>query len=379
MHALLSQCRQHHVVQPDFKLRLFDILVEPVLSYGCQVWGPEMFYGKLGNPLLLPSEKVHLSYLRIMAGVGNGVDKTMLMREFERYPIMWHWVALATRFWNRARKMDAQRLVHKTLRADIELMLTGCKKCWSYYLLHSLTTIGVLQASAWSPSQPHNATVDSILALDLQEAVVREHLKQLFERVWENVDLVYEHPQGSTCPKDRIIHNSYAAWARGPHEDAPTYLKSTALSFRMVQCIAKMRLGWHSLAIQTGRYNKTPRAERVCQLCQSLGYKDDVTGSVPVEDAVHFMMDCRVLNPVRDKFPLLFKPSALPGRSRDSHLKFILNHHDHVHVVSCISALKKRRESCLQLLDEGRTDEIMPENYVRFDYNLWRVMGGDLD
>ena len=29
MHALLSQCRQHHIVQPDFKLRLFDILVEP--------------------------------------------------------------------------------------------------------------------------------------------------------------------------------------------------------------------------------------------------------------------------------------------------------------------------------------------------------------
>ena len=33
-----------------------------------------------------------------MAGVGNGADKVMLMREFGRYPVMWHWVALATRF-----------------------------------------------------------------------------------------------------------------------------------------------------------------------------------------------------------------------------------------------------------------------------------------
>ena len=29
---------------------------------------------------------------------------------------------------------------------------------------------------------------------------------------------------------------------RGLHDDAPTYLKSKTLSFRMVQCIAKMRL-----------------------------------------------------------------------------------------------------------------------------------------
>ena len=60
------------------------------------------------------------------------------MREFGRYPVMWHWVALATRFWIRAIKMGSQKLVCKTLRADIELMLTGCKKCWSYYLLQSL-------------------------------------------------------------------------------------------------------------------------------------------------------------------------------------------------------------------------------------------------
>ena len=45
----------------------------------------------------------------------------------------------------------------------------------------------------------------------------------------------------------------------------------------------------------------------------------------------------------------------------------------------CISALKKRRESCLQLLDDGREGEIMPEGYPPFDYNLWRIMGHDID
>ena len=53
-----------------------------------------------------------------MAGVGNGTDKVMLMREFGRYPVMWHWVALATRFWIRAIKMGSQKLVCKALKAN---------------------------------------------------------------------------------------------------------------------------------------------------------------------------------------------------------------------------------------------------------------------
>ena len=33
----------------------------------------------------------------------------------------------------------------------------------------------------------------------------------------------------------------------------------------------------------------------------------------------------------------------------------------------------------LQLLDDGREGEIMPEGYLPFDYNLWRIMGHDID
>ena len=140
--------------------------------------------------------------------------------------VMWHWVALATRFWIRAIKMGSQKLVCKALKADIELMLAGCKKCWSYYLLQSLTIMGVVQASDWSPSGISHVTVDSIMALEIQEKVVRESLKQMFDKCWEDVDLVCEHPQDPACPRNRIIHNSYAAWARGLHDDAPTYLKA---------------------------------------------------------------------------------------------------------------------------------------------------------
>ena len=42
LHALLPRLRQHHISQFDLRCRMFDVLVEPVLSYGSQVWGPDM-------------------------------------------------------------------------------------------------------------------------------------------------------------------------------------------------------------------------------------------------------------------------------------------------------------------------------------------------
>ena len=101
MHALLSTCRKHHLVQPFIKLRLFDALVEPVMSYACQVWGPWVFHGMLEKPWSTGSEEVHLDFLRIMAGVGRQVKRELLLWEFMRYPIMWHWVRLEARFWQR--------------------------------------------------------------------------------------------------------------------------------------------------------------------------------------------------------------------------------------------------------------------------------------
>jgi hypothetical protein len=42
MHAVLGRCRQQCITQFDFKCRIFDVLVEPTMSYG-QVWGLEVF------------------------------------------------------------------------------------------------------------------------------------------------------------------------------------------------------------------------------------------------------------------------------------------------------------------------------------------------
>jgi len=71
-------------------------------EYASHVWGPLAFHRTLGNnPFSGKAEQVHTAFLRIMTGVGKGASLDVLYRDLHRLPIMFHWVALAVRWWNR--------------------------------------------------------------------------------------------------------------------------------------------------------------------------------------------------------------------------------------------------------------------------------------
>ena len=379
MHGLLSKCAQHHITQPAFKLRLFDILVEPVLSYGCQVWGPEACYKQLDTPLDNAADKVHLEYLRHLAGVGKSTPFRMLLREYDRYPVMWHWLTLAVRFWLKAVKLPSSELVHKTLRDDVGLMLDGCKDCWSYHLLSVVSKLGLVAPDQWCPRRStHPLAVDSILVLTMDEKAVQEALQKRFAEVWDRVDVETQHPCRLSCPSDIILTSTYAAWSRGAGDSPPSYLTTTALSFRMLQCLSRYRLGRHNLAIQTGRYRGIPRQDRVCIVCQALGHTCDDSGHTPVEDLRHFLLDCRALAPIRASFPTLFEPTSLPNASKDTHMRFILNHADHTMVVKCLLSFEAHRKACITLVEEHRLSEIIPSDHLLpIDYNLVRIIAAE--
>jgi hypothetical protein len=96
-----------------------------------------------------------------------------------------------------------------------------------------------------------------------------------------------------------------------------------------------------------------------------------------MEDLQHFLLDCRALDPIRDRFLDFFQPASLPRSDKDTHVQFILNHHDHVQLFRCISAMLKRRERCLQLVQEGKLSDIMPAGYLPEDRNMRRIMAAD--
>jgi hypothetical protein len=84
MHALLGRFRKECITQYDMKCRMFDIMVEPVMSYACHVWGPELCSAGLHRrPGLRPcaADNVHLAFLRYMTGAGRSSSIDVLMRD----------------------------------------------------------------------------------------------------------------------------------------------------------------------------------------------------------------------------------------------------------------------------------------------------------
>jgi hypothetical protein len=71
MHALLTRCRKANLTQFDIKSRMFDVLVEPVLSYASHIWGPLSFNKLRAAPYSTKFEKVHTAFLRIMVGASK--------------------------------------------------------------------------------------------------------------------------------------------------------------------------------------------------------------------------------------------------------------------------------------------------------------------
>jgi hypothetical protein len=57
---LRCRCAELHIFDPALQCQLFDALVKPVLSYGCEVWSDHMAREQL--------EVVHQAFLKSLLG-----------------------------------------------------------------------------------------------------------------------------------------------------------------------------------------------------------------------------------------------------------------------------------------------------------------------
>ena len=313
-HAVLGRCRQQCITQFNFKCRIFDILVEPIMSYGCQVWGPDVFVSKVASDKSYTAwsdaDKVHISYLRTMAGVGDCCIE-VLMRDFNRRPIMHHWVLLAARWFMTLKCMAHDRLAHCAWIADIDLMLGGCRNCWTYNLLHTMSLLGVLARTLWD--RRANSVIDRQCIMQL-ELVPKTIILALRGRMASRWAAAVVHVDPRAAPSTGLEMCTHAAWVLKFDDGtctAPKHLKLCA-SFVVLQCLARLRLGWHQLQVRSDRIKRAtarlPRNLRLCRLCSTEGaaFRAQRVGVGCVEDVRHFLLECPAYHHLRDKCPSVF-------------------------------------------------------------------------
>lgn len=80
--ALHARCHELHIHDPRLKCKLFDALVQPILTYACEVWSV------VGNVTLLHKlERIHIDFLKRLLGVHNNASVKLTYAEFGRLPL----------------------------------------------------------------------------------------------------------------------------------------------------------------------------------------------------------------------------------------------------------------------------------------------------
>ena len=329
---MMARARRAHLSQLDIRCRLFDVLVEPVLSYASHVWGPNEFCKPLAaggqrRPLVATAaDKVHMYFLRMLTGVGAKACADVLLRDMHRAPVMHHWVVLAARWWSKLAQMDPEvsRVARAAWLSDIDLMRTRGRngrphtRCWTYKLLHTLQALGVITPAQWGPSA-------DLTALVFDESAVKQRLAAWLCARWAGV------PQGDPrVAADGYAMAVHANWVyRVPpgtdctdRRQAPPHML-LCLPARFLRVLVQLRCGWARLAVQTGAWQRPrlPREERVCQVCcgpdstaaqrqAALARCRHEQGLPPaqhtvVEDLRHVILECPAYDDIRSRYTLL--------------------------------------------------------------------------
>ena len=96
MFLLLRKCIQLQL-PVDIQLELFDILVKPILLYGCEVWATESVY---------IIEKIHLRFCKYVLQVNKSTCSNMVYGELGVTPLALHAKRRMIMFWARIYKIQ---------------------------------------------------------------------------------------------------------------------------------------------------------------------------------------------------------------------------------------------------------------------------------
>lgn len=275
VHAMRRRCAELGLLGAGLQLHMFGVMVLPVLSYGAEIWSPQLVAGDAQ----CAGKRVQLSFLRQLLGVRQNTPALVLLAETGQKPLAARWVAQVGRFWNSVLAADDDSLVRRALIDSCAL--TGeaggaglAQQPWAGQVAAAMRAYGI----ELDLSQPARLCVT-----DLVEAASASFRQQL-----------------STAQGTRI--RQYAAATGADRANGlPGYLLRLQHRGRW-RALAQLRTGSHWLAEETGRWQRQQRAERLCVHCAAAGERH-------VEDVSHAVFHCPRASHLRAQYPDLFTPA----------------------------------------------------------------------
>ena len=254
---------------------LFDSLVVPVLSYGCQVWLPMTNFMKAKSNGSFPTgreiaedplEKVHLTFLKWSLNVNKYTSNNAVWGDTRRYPLA---IELSSRVFGYLERLEnlsngnTASFVQHAFAEQKDLNLT-----W-YDRLHTMRC-ELSKESTTSPLSPRE---------------LRQALRESFVEQWNHERLANKKLSFYNTIKEEFGCENYLC---------------TELTYEQLRRLAQFRTSSHQYRVETGRHGdkRSNILNRVCNHCSTADSKTlNCLAALPefdpiIEDELHVLETC---------------------------------------------------------------------------------------
>ena len=273
MYSLIAKCRRL-ALPIDIQLKLFDSLVLPIVTYGCEIWG----YSQCTL-----AEKLHLKFCKIILNCKQSTPTCMVLGELGRYPIMNYVKSRMVNFWSKLVQKDHSSIANIMYCLIFNMQNTqDFQSDWLSAIQKVITDCGF-----------NDVWLSQTGCIPWFKRNVKKRLADQFIQSWFSTV-----ESSNACVNYRIFKNKF---------ELETYLlilpRKHAINF------TKFRLANTQLPVVTGRYDDTNYDERVCTLCNQN----------KIGDEFHTLFECSFFSTQRQdmlpkyyyRYPNTFKMEKL--------------------------------------------------------------------
>ncbi len=256
MFSLIAKARRLSL-PIDIQLDLFRSLVQPILTYGCEIWGFE-------NCQL--AEKLQLRFCKLLLKCKTSTTTCMVLGELGQFPIINHIKSRILNYWAKIINTNDHRL-SKILYKLLHTCHTENNKisAWINNIEYILCNIGYnynwISQSANQKCFKHN---------------VKSRIQDQFLQNWNSLV-----NNSSSCTNYRTFKKDFKL---------ESYL--LLLPTNHAINLSRFRLSNTNIPVVTGRYFNTIYDDRTCNLCS-----DNIIG-----DEFHYIFECSYFQIHRKKF-----------------------------------------------------------------------------
>ena len=259
--SLKQIIHNHSEMMPSTQLTLFNAMIIPIISYGCELWG---FCE--ADPL----ERLHLGFLKSILCVRKSTPSCSVYEELNTTTLKCIRLKRILKFWLKIINLPNEnpvKIVYNLLLKDSQ---GNNVVNWASLVRDLLTTRGF--GDVWLSQSVHN---DIHFLLKFNQRISDVFLQQNNEQLHNlSEHRLYKH---LVEDNDKLGMSTYLS------EIKERYLRIA---------ITKFKLGSHSFMIERGKWLK-PKLdflERVCETC------------LAVEDEFHILIECKRFDALRKKY-----------------------------------------------------------------------------